>query len=218
MSSYIRALPIVCSLLSISVAPCAAWASDDLSAKDTRVSPAPVLPGAPSTVSFPPAVDDSPKLPRMMLNLRVAGAARYSAPLSLSAAPPQFGMELALAVSRSGHGYLFLPLGSQVGSESWAFSAGLGYQQDVPLPVRNLFLTARIALAYQRVVAVPDSSGQPAAFEPRNTLLLTPELGIKYAVGGRFNIGVELLSWQAEVMTERFTLAQRIVGTVGVNL
>lgn len=154
---------------------------------------------------------------RFMLNAKIAGTAFFDPGMALLPIQPQLSIEPAVAVSPNGHGYLFIPLALHKIGWNFSPSIGLGYQQDVPLPVRNLYLTGRGSLAYERTRIYLDNSTDTPDLVEVSSALLTAEFGIKYTPGGIVNLGLDFLSWQARFSDRSFMLTQRLVLTAGLN-
>ena len=145
-------------------------------------------------------------------------------------------LELGFALDRERRAYLVVPLeahigvrssGNDVASASLTFARLLvpvGFQYDIPLGRSGLFLSPRISAGYVAYITRGMASLGSASISAEGTRhggVIAPELGLKYVVNGRFNIGIEPFSLPIFLLKDdddlRVLLDYRIRGYVGVN-
>lgn len=140
----------------------------------------------------------------------LAGAA-----LGIGAAPnlAAVGLKLAVAVNQSRSLYLILPLQAQLINGTSFISLGFGVQYDV-LIAKNLYLTPRISLGYSAsIVSLP----APAGSATTHLGNFTPEMGIKYIVGRRVNLGLDLVSVPILFNKDGSLAFYRLMALIGIN-
>lgn len=130
--------------------------------------------------------------------------------------PPIISIEPAFGVRSDRNGYVFVPATFQLWANAISGSVGIGYQHDIPLPVRRLFLTARLGVSYRCITLLEFGNGSVS--QSVHSALVNPEVGLKYVLRGRVNLGLDLLGMQVEVTKVGASVTQRVGASVGINL
>jgi hypothetical protein len=94
--------------------------------------------------------------------------------------------DFGFAVTPDKNGYLLFPIQFQVAKAGSFVMIPVGFQYDIPLPVKGLYLTPRISLGYAAYVI----RGHRVA----DLGFITPEFGVKYVIARRWNVGVDPFS------------------------
>jgi hypothetical protein len=164
--------------------------------------------------------DHPDKSGRVMLNARgglALGVANAEHELYLMGVG---GIDLGVAVSQNYNAYLILTPQLQVRPDLYAVMIPFGFQYDIHL-VRGLFLSPRVSIGYSALISNASIDFGPLRFSANQVThagVAIPELGLKYVVNGRFNIGVEPASF-AILFTDRDYVAwYRAMVFLGVNL
>lgn len=160
-------------------------------------APAPAPAGQPALPATP-----SDKVGRFMVNLKLGPAFLAYPTFSSGVTLVQAALitEFGFAVTPNRNGYLLFPLGFQLSPGASLITVPVGFQYDIPLPVRGLYLTPRGIVGYTAVI-----SNSTACTGPNGTSCTTstfvshlgviiPEIGVKYIFKGRFNIGFDPFS------------------------
>lgn len=169
---------------------------------------------APASAPAPaPVVDsdggDPEKAGRFMANLRIGPA------VLMDAAPhAMFSVvaEVAIALLGNTNGYLFAPLTIQATGGITHVMIPVGFQYDIKLPIKGLYLAPRVSLGYAAAIS---SGAQLSATQHGG--VLTPEFGVKYVWRRRFNFGGEPLSIPILLFPGNTYAYYRILGYAGLN-
>jgi hypothetical protein len=148
-----------------------------------------------------------------MLNLKL-GPALCAYP---TGCPHQgvFVLDLGAALTQNRNGYLILPLQLQFQTGVVAVLVPIGFQYDIKVPVRGLYVYPRISAGYAALISDGTQPGLPAGFMHSGVII--PEFGLKYVVHGRWNLGGELFSLPVFVNANGAQIYYRLAFTVGVN-
>ena len=137
------------------------------------------------------------KVGRVMLNLRggfAYGIANADHDLRLLG---MLGVDFGIAVSSDYNAYLVLTPQVDIKKDLYNVMVPLGFQYDIRL-ARGLFLYPRVSLGYAALISTASFDFGSLHFSARDVThggVGIPELGIKYIVNGRFNIGIEPVSF-----------------------
>lgn len=120
----------------------------------------------------------------------------------------------ALALNSSRTLSLILPLGAQILSDAYVVSFALGLQYDVQI-TDSLYLTPRFSLGYAASIRK-----LPAPLSGSGTAHLgsfTPEMGLKYVVSRRVNLGLDFASIPILFDSNGSAAYYRLMGLLGVG-
>lgn len=123
-------------------------------------------------------------------------------------------LDLGAALTRNRNGYLVLPVQFQFQPGASAIIVPVGFQYDVRLPLRGLYVYPRIVAGYAALL----TDGQPGT--PQTVVhsgALIPEFGIKYILNGRWNFGGEVFSLPLLFNVNGAQLYYRVHLSVGVT-
>jgi hypothetical protein len=95
-------------------------------------------------------------------------------------------LDFGLAVTPDRNGYLLFPLQFQIAKAGSFVMIPIGFQYDIPLPVRGLYLTPRLSVGYAAYVVRGHRVADLGAF--------VPEFGAKYVIARRWNVGLDAFS------------------------
>jgi len=129
------------------------------------------------------------------------------------------GLDFGVALSRDYNAYLVLTPQVDLRQGLYNVLVPLGFQYDIRL-VRGLFLYPRVSLGYSLFVSnssVDIGSLHLSASELSHGGVAIPELGLKYVVNGRFNIGIEPLSIPVVFNSENYWVWYRVNLFLGGN-
>lgn len=107
------------------------------------------------------------------------------------------GIDLGVAVSRSYSAYLLLMPQLDLRPDFFHVMVPLGFQYDFRL-ARGLFVYPRLSVGYSALISNASLDFGSLHFSANQVLhggVVIPELGLKYVVNGRFNLGLEPLSF-----------------------
>jgi hypothetical protein len=161
------------------------------------------------------------KVGRFMFNLKLGPAlcAFYSVPklgVSGSCNNAHMGaivLDFGWSVLPNKNAYLLLPLQFQFRDSIGVITVPVGFQYDVQLPVKGLYVYPRVSLGYSAIIA-SQLNGQTVT---SHFGVLTPEFGVKYVFGGRWNVGGELFSLPIYFNGDGSQIYYRILLYGGVN-
>ena len=178
------------------VEPVSPPASPQAADAETPAEPTVVAP-----ITAPPAVPLLPtpaKVGRFMFNFKIGPAVLgYPSLNGSTLVQAALVTEIGIAVTANRNGYLFLPLSFQLSPGAYLITIPIGFQYDIALPVRGLYLTPRGSVGYTAAIAPNTScSGIGCSSETVVSHLgtITPEIGIKYIFKGRYNLGFDPFS------------------------
>ncbi len=157
------------------------------------------------------------KAGRVMLNLR------FGPPIDLVNSANMFavGIDLGGAITLNRNGYVLLQPEVQFGSDLTAVLVPAGFQYDIPLPLRGLYIYPRISMGYAAFISSYTDRAGPITVTSRGTTHLgvaIPELGIKYVARGRFNFAFEPFSLPVFFNGETYAIQWRLMFSVGLNI
>lgn len=127
-------------------------------------------------------------------------------------------VELGWSVLPSKNAYLLLPLQFQFRPSFGAIMVPVGFQYDLELPIKGLYLYPRAFFGYAALV----SSGPNPLTGQTTTVtshagVFAPEFGLKYVFGGRWNVGGDLFSLPILFNSDSAQVYYRILLYGGVN-
>lgn len=160
----------------------------------------PAEPAPAGQAALPAAAAD--KAGRFMANLKLGPAFLAYPTFSSGVTLVQAALiaELGFAVTPDRNGYLLFPLAFQLSPGSSLITIPVGFQYDVRLPVRGLYLTPRGIVGYTAAIASGSfcSSTNPGSCTSSTFVshlgVVIPEIGVKYIIKGRFNVGFDPFS------------------------
>lgn len=170
--------------------------------------------------SFParaetPAVPD--KLGRNMVNARVAAELLTGWDSGMGWTVPVVAIEPAIGVTSSRNGYVVIPFSVQNFFNATALGIGIGYQHDIPLPIRRLYATARATIAYESD-QIRNGSLLNGSITHLHTAAFQPSIGVKYVLAGRVNLGIDFASIKLRIQNGLYDASYQFVGSAGVTL
>ncbi|HEY7957499.1 MAG: hypothetical protein ACHQ17_14025 [Polyangia bacterium] len=124
------------------------------------------------------------------------------------------GIDFGVAVTPDHNGYILFSPQLQIGSDVEQLLLSLGFQYDVRLPVRGLYLTPRLLAGYA-----------PIFFSNLKTAgifdlgFIEPAIGIKYVLRGRWSFGLTPFSlpiFFGASPSERVVVNYRLLASAGV--
>jgi tetratricopeptide (TPR) repeat protein len=148
--------------------------------------PSPLLPVA-KTAQAGPA-----KAGRFMANIGIGAGIGLNYP-QLEAA---LQLEAGYSVLKNGNGYLIVPLQFHVSSTLRLLMIPVGFQYDIKLPVRGLYIGVRGSLGY--AVGFADGNAAPYVVNATQVThwgVFAPEANLKYIIKGRVNLGIQPVSF-----------------------
>lgn len=148
-----------------------------------------------------------------MFNVKI-GPAFCLYPSNTCAHQGSIVLDLGAALTRNRNGYLVLPVQFQFLPGASAIIVPVGFQYDVRLPLRGLYIYPRIVAGYAALL----TDGQPGT--PQTVLhsgVLIPEFGLKYILNGRWNFGGEVFSLPLFFNTSGAQLFYRVHLSAGVT-
>ncbi len=95
-------------------------------------------------------------------------------------------LDFGFAVTPDRNGYLLFPLQFQFSKAGSFVLIPIGFQYDIPLPVKGLYLTPRFSGGYAAYVVRGHRVADLGA--------IVPEFGAKYVFARRWNVGVDAFS------------------------
>lgn len=124
------------------------------------------------------------------------------------------GLEMGRAISRSRALSLIVPLQLQLlpGADLYRLMLLVGLQYDIALPLRGLYISARLSAGASLELRTAKGETQMTPFG-----VVLPELGIKYIVAGRVNLGVDLLSFPILIGEEKQQASYQALFHAGVH-
>jgi hypothetical protein len=157
---------------------------------------------------------------RFMLNLKLGPifgfySSQIQAPIEVG---PSLMLEFGIAVTPDHHGYLTFPISVSIFEGGSFLAIPVGFQYDIPLPVRGLYITPRASLGYTLEI-VPSGPGY-FGFSYVGFFHLgvfTPEVGIKYVFKGRWNFGFDPFSLPVFFNSDSAAVFYRFLFYGGVN-
>lgn len=164
-------------------------------------------------------VNNLDKAGRVMLNVRAGlavGIANADRDLQYLGA---VGIDLGVAVSSDYNAYLVLMPQLDVRPNVYNVMVPLGFQYDIRL-FRGLFLYPRVSLGYAALIsnaAVDFGSIHLSASQVTHGGIGIPELGMKYVINGRFNLGLEPLSFPIFFTDNSYAVWYRAMAFLGGN-
>jgi len=124
-------------------------------------------------------------------------------------------LDLGAALTANRNGYLLLPVQFQFLPGASAIIVPIGFQYDVRLPLRGLYIYPRVSVGYAALLSDVPSSTLPSTLVHSGVLIA--EFGFKYILRGRWNLGGELVSLPLFFNTYGAELYFRIHLSAGVN-
>ncbi len=174
-----------------------------------------------STGSARAHVLDDGKSGPVMINLKIGPA------IEVYHSHTQFAMTLegmyAVLVTKFGDLYVGLPLTFQFAGAGTFIEIPAAAQFDVRLPVKNLYIVTQLHIGY--AVFIP-SDNDTCLFGFCTTIkggdavhygVITPQLGLKYAIKGRGNVGIDIFQLPIYFNSDGAALQYRIMFYGGVN-
>jgi len=168
---------------------------------------------------------------RFMFNLKIGPAlcavsaiSRGSASASAECGSLHQGalvFDFGWSVLPNRNAYLLFPFQLQFRESLTTVMIPVGFQYDIQLPVKGLYLYPRGFLGYAAFVVSNSSIPGVTVSSTSHYGVFTPEFGIKYIFGGRWNVGADLFSLpiffgQSQGATSTFVY-YRILAYAGVN-
>lgn len=202
----IRSLALSTIVLWVSAAAAdepgvSASATVSVQAPPTAAQPPPAAAQPPSAEPAPAGqpLTSADKVGRFMFNLKIGPAILAYPTITSGVTLVQAALttELGFAVTPDRKGYLLLPLGFQLSPSRYLISIPIGFQYDIALPVRGLYLTPRGSIGYSAAISESTiCTGQNCTSSTyvSHQGVITPEIGIKYIIRGRFNLGFDPFS------------------------
>jgi hypothetical protein len=163
--------------------------------------------------------DHREKSGRVMLNARgglAVGIANAGGDLSLLG---MVGLDLGVAVSAHYNAYLILTPQVDLRPGLFNVMVPLGFQYDIRL-ARGLYLYPRASIGYSALISNVSTDFGMFRFSANQVIhggVAIPELGLKYVVNGRFNIGFEPLSFPVFFTDKDFAVWYRATVFLGFN-
>ena len=155
------------------------------------------------------------KAGRFMLNLKI-GPAPCIYPSGCNTHQGALALDLGYAISADRNAYVVLPIQLQFQQNFTGIIVPVGFQYDIPLPPKGLYLYPRLLFGYAAGVTT-GPSGTPNQVQTAHKGFLAPEMGLKYVLNGRFNFGGEFFSLPLFFDKDGSTLFYRIMLSAGVN-
>lgn len=160
------------------------------------------------------------KVGRFMFNLKIGPSlcAYFAAPgmISGSCNGSHMGalvLDFGWSVLPNKNAYVLFPLQFQFRPDFSHIIVPVGFQYDIALPVKGLYVYPRAFIGY--VAALSKTlSGQSIT---SHLGVFTPEFGVKYIFGGRWNVGAELFSLPMYFNTDGAQIFYRILFYGGAN-
>lgn len=121
-------------------------------------------------------------------------------------------LDVGWSVLPNNNAYLLFPLQFQFASGGGAVFLPVGFQYDIAMPVRGLYIYPRASLGYAAIIA---SGGEGTITSHFGTLI--PEFGVKYVLNGRWNFGGEPFSLPILFNSGGAALYYRILLSAGAN-
>lgn len=124
-------------------------------------------------------------------------------------------LDLGAALTSNRNGYLILPVQFQFRPGASAIMVPIGFQYDIRLPKRGLYLYPRISAGYAALLSDVPSAGMPSTL--LHSGIIIAEFGIKYVIRGRWNLGGEVVSLPLFLNSSGAQLYYRFHLSAGVN-
>lgn len=159
------------------------------------------------------------KAGRFMLNARggvALGIANADRDLFLLG---MVGIDFGVAVTSNYNAYLVLTPQVDLKRDLYHVMIPLGFQYDIRL-VRGLYLYPRASLGYAALISDAAIDFGPLRLSASQVLhggVGIPEIGLKYVVNGRFNIGVEPVSFPIFFTAREYAVWYRATVFLGGN-
>lgn len=159
------------------------------------------------------------KVGLFMMNFRggpAFGVANYDNSLRFLGA---LSLDLGFAVSRDYNAYIVLTPQVQLRDSFFNFSLPIGFQYDIRL-ARGLYLYPRASIGYSAQVFTSSFVYGPFRYYSQSVEhggILIPELGLKYVVNGRLNLGFEPFSLPVFFNGENYSIWYRFMFFIGFN-
>ena len=130
---------------------------------------------------------------------------------------PVVAIEPAIGVTSSRNGYVVIPFSVQNFFNATALGIGIGYQHDIPLPIRRLYATARATVSYE-CYQIRNGSLFNGSITHSHTAAFQPSIGVKYVLAGRVNLGIDFASIKLRIQNGLYDASYQFVGSAGVTL
>lgn len=162
---------------------------------------------------------DPAKSGRVMLNARggiAVGIANTEQDLRLLG---MVGIDFGVAVDEHRNAYIVFTPQVDLQKNTYNVMVPLGFQYDIRL-TRGLYLTPRMSLGYSALISNASADFGSLHFSVNRVIhggVAIPELGLKYVINGRFNIGIEPLSFPIFFNTEDYAAWYRANAFLGLN-
>lgn len=156
---------------------------------------------------------------RVMLNLRggpAFGIANVGQDLRYLG---MLGIDFGVALSKDFNAYLVLSPQVDLRQDFYNIIVPLGFQYDVRI-ARGLFLYPRISLGYSAMLSNASlslGSLRLSATDVTHGGMAIGELGVKYVINGRFNVGLEPLSIPIFFTSDNYAVWYRVTLFLGGN-
>jgi hypothetical protein len=149
----------------------------------------------------------------LMLNLKIGPA------IELKNLPTQVALELDFGVALTGDRALYLVLAPQfhLANNISTIMVPLGIQYDIALPVPGLYLYPRVSMGYAASIYDYGCVFNYCATSTVHRGFALPEIGIKYVIRGRGNVGFEPFSLPIFFEQKWVGLQYRLLFYGGVN-
>jgi hypothetical protein len=122
-----------------------------------------------------------------MFNLKLGvSAGAYAVGTAAFAFKPEMG----IAVTSDRHGYITFTLGLLFNPYYTAIEVAPGFEYDIGLPVRGLFLYPKISLGYTGFIYYANALAATAQYVT-HAFLVEPAFGVKYVIANRWQVGAE---------------------------
>lgn len=157
------------------------------------------------------------KLGRHMVNARVAAELLTGWDSGMGWTVPVVAIEPAIGVTSSRNGYVVIPFSVQNFFNATALGIGIGYQHDIPLPIRRLYATARATVSYESY-QIRNGSLFNGSITHLHTAAFQPSIGVKYVLAGRVNLGIDFASIKLRIQNGLYDASYQFVGSAGVTL
>lgn len=163
--------------------------------------------------------DGDEKAGRVMLNVRggpVFGVYNAENDLRFIGA---LGIDLGVAVSQNRNAYLIFTPQAQFRENIFQIIIPVGFQYDFRI-VRGLYIYPRVSIGYSALIAGSSINVGSLKFSASETWhggVAIPELGLKYVVNSRFNLGIEPLSLPVFFNSDNYMIWYRVMAFLGGN-
>src|SRR5262249_22546092 len=139
-------------------------------------------------------------------------------PLGITLTEATIVLEAGIALLPNNNGYLLFPLTIQAINSTVALIFPVGFQYDVPLPLRGLYIPPRATLGYGLGIGTVSTGLGTSTTFVSHVGVFTPEVGIKYVLSRRVNLGLDVFSLPVAFNQDGAEVFYRLLFYAGVNL